>query len=91
MFNELVYKITGRKHHFKVKVTYTPDPKNGSTFVGHVFNLETIDVSEIINDRMIKKLVADEIIGFTPKYLRKNGIMQVAEVYYLGWFKKKGE
>ena len=83
----LLSKITGRQHHFKVVLKYFPDQTMAHTFVERRLNVWVADRRNIANDRMIRKEIGPEMVSQVPKHLKRNGKLEVSEVYYLGWFR----
>lgn len=83
----LLSKVTGRQHHFKVLITYYPNPGQGQPSIDRRVNIWMPDRSLIGNDRAIKKVIAPGLVAELPRHLRTNGEVIVREAYYLGWFK----
>ncbi len=87
MLEKILHKLTGRQHHYKILLRYTPDPRNGQTNVTSLRTLWIDDQRLIADERRIKKAMVGNMITSIPKQLRRNGNLEIAEVYYLGWFK----
>lgn len=85
----LLSKISGRQHHFKVVLTYRPEKGKDSPYVRKMTNIWMEDRSLIADDRRIKKAIAESFLRAIPRYLKRNGTLELSEVYYLGWFKPK--
>lgn len=83
----LLSKITGRRHHFKVVVRYYPDPTNGMNNVERIINVWMPDRRDIADERGVKRLLAPNMFAEMPRRLKCNGILRIQSVYYLGWFK----
>lgn len=79
--------ITGNRYHFKVKVKYTPDTSNSDVNATQVSTINMADRSCINDDRLIKQLLAPGMMAKVPRNLLTSGVIEVSEVYYLGWFK----
>ncbi|WP_027854683.1 hypothetical protein [Marinobacterium litorale] len=80
-------KITGRQHHFKIELRYTPDNSNGQVNITNTFNIWMPDRAAIADDRKIKKDCSKHMIDAIPRHLKRNGKLEITRVYYLGWFK----
>ncbi|MCK2149465.1 hypothetical protein MYE70_10345 [Marinobacter alexandrii] len=83
----ILSRITGRQHHFKILLTYRPIANKERPFVTTRLNVWLQDRSLIADDRKVKKAVAETMLKDIPKQLKRNGTLEVSEVYYLGWFK----
>lgn len=83
----LLSKLTGRHHHFKILLTYRPEKGQERPFVSRRVTIWLQDRSAIADDRQVKKAVAENMISQIPRHLKRNGTLEVSEVYYLGWFK----
>lgn len=80
-------RITGRQHHFKILLTYRPEKDQERPFVQRRLNVWMQDRSLIADDREVKKSVAENMFKAIPRHLKRNGTLEVSEVYYLGWFR----
>lgn len=89
MLERILHKLTGRQHHYKILLRYTPDYRNGLTNITSLRTLWVDDQRLIADERKIKKAMVGNMITSIPKNLRRNGKLEIAEVYYLGWFKPK--
>lgn len=83
----LLSKITGRRHHFKVVLRYYPSPKDGSMYIERIINVMMPDRRDIANDRDTKQLIAPDMFAEMPRHMKRNGNLRVQSIYYLGWFK----
>lgn len=83
----ILSKLTGRQHHFKILLTYRPDRGQERPFIERRMNVWMPDRSAIANDRNVKKAVCQHMIDSIPRHMRRNGTLELTEVYYLGWFK----
>lgn len=87
MISEALNKITGRFHHFKILVKYTPNINNGTENITTMRTLWMPCKREILMEREIKKLISPEFIKQIPKKYLKNGTIELREFYYLGYFR----
>lgn len=83
----LLSKITGRQHHFKIVLTYRPDKGQAFPYIQRRLNVWMPDRSAIGNDRQVKKAICQPMIDSIPRHMKRNGSLEVSEVYYLGWFR----
>ena len=89
MLSKLLHKLTGRQYHYKIVLRYTPDPRNGQNNITRIMTIWFGDQRMIADERAIKKAVVDNMISSLPKRFRTNGKLEIAEAYYLGWFKPR--
>lgn len=87
MVSKILHKLTGRQHHFKVLVKYTPDYREGGNNITALRTIWMPDRSTILDEREIKKGIGPELIAKIPRSLLKNGKIELCEFYYLGWLK----
>lgn len=83
----LLSKLTRRRHHFKILLTYRPEKGQERPFVSQLETVWMQDRSAIADDRQVKKAVSGNLFSQIPRHLKRNGTLEVSEVYYLGWFK----
>lgn len=84
---KLLCKITKRRFYFSAQIRYIPDTKNANTYVSReiLFGLDSRDASSLL--RTVRKAYGPKLIAGVPKYLLKNGKVEIKNLNYIGWFK----
>ena len=86
LISKVVYFLTRRQYHFKIVLVYIPDRRNAATNVTTSRTIWLQDRREILDERAIKQALGPGFISGIPKAYKKNGGLDVKEIYYLGWF-----
>lgn len=89
MISALLHKLTGRQHHFKIVLRFYPDRRAGDFHIERKINICMPDRRLITDERALRKQFASSMIDQIPRNRLRNGGIDVAEVYYLGWFRPK--
>ncbi|MDC8803878.1 hypothetical protein PRZ61_10570 [Halomonas pacifica] len=89
MIDGLLSTITGRQHHFKVVVRYTPDGRRGEYYAERITTVWMQERKSITDERQIRKMVGASLVENVPRYLRNNGNIEIRGAYYLGWFRPR--
>lgn len=87
MIDKAISRLTGRQHHFKLLVRFTPDHSRGQMNVERVLTAWMHDRKEILDERNIRKLVGPSMVEGTPRHMLNNGGIDIRAVYYLGRFR----
>jgi hypothetical protein len=72
-----------------VVLAYRPEKGKDSPCVRNMTNIWMEDRSLIADDRRIKKAIGESFLRTIPRHLKRNGTLELSEVYYLGWFRPK--
>jgi len=89
MLSCLLSRITGRQHHFKIVLKFYPDRRQAAY---HVFRMQTVwmrNRRNILDERMLRKIIGPSMVRSVPRHRLKNGGIDIAEVYYLGWLRPR--
>lgn len=84
--DKLACKITGRRFRFHATLKYTPDSDNGNTNVTKVVEFSCDTRNPKTMSREVKKLYGGDMISKLPKYLLKNGHLEISQISYLGFY-----
>ncbi|KTG25435.1 hypothetical protein AWR38_01300 [Idiomarina sp. WRN-38] len=87
MIDKAISKLTGRRHHFKLLVRFTPDRNRGQVHVERVTTVWMREKKSILDERDIRKQIGPSMVKGTPRRMLKNGGIDIRAVYYLGWFR----
>lgn len=91
MLDIAISTLTGRQHHFKLAIRYTPDRNRAEYYAERVLTVWMRERRCILNEREIRKMVGEGLVSNIPRYQRNNGGIDIREAYYLGRFKLKLE
>lgn len=87
MIDKLLSKLTGRQHHFKLVIRYTPDRFVAEHYSERVMTVWVRERRDVADERYIRKAVGAGLVESVPRHRRNNGNVQIRETYYLGWFR----
>lgn len=83
----ILSRITGRQHHYLVRFRYRLIRNSDERYCNQNMVIWIRDQRLIADRREIKKACWD--INNIPRYLRKNGSLEIEQINYLGWFRPK--
>lgn len=87
MIDKAISKLTGRQHHFKLLIRFTPDRHRGQMYVERVSTVWMREKKSILDERDIRKQVGPGMVKGTPKQMLNNGGIDIRAAYYLGRFR----
>lgn len=86
IINNLIFKLTGRRYCYRIKVVYKS--KNGNNVFDYWQTTLLVDKCDILNNRLVKKISLPlHKLKMVPKFLLKNGVIVFEDITYLGWLK----
>lgn len=86
--DRLISALTGRCWNFQATFCYTMNP--GQPNSGNVTSTRTFHVRDrnILGcHRTLKKVVAGDMVAKLEKIYRRNGVLEIQSISYVGWFK----
>jgi len=85
--NQLIFKLFSRRYCYSVRIIYMGKEQNKIFDYYQIIML--VNKYDVLNNRLIKKIdLPLHKKQNLPKYLLKNGILDIEIIAYLGWLKK---
>ncbi len=84
----ILCKLTGRTWNFQATFCYTMNP--GQPNSGNVTSARTFYVRDrniLGYHRKLKKIIAGDMVANLDKVYRRNGVLEIQSISYVGWFK----
>lgn len=90
LLDYLISSLTGRAWNFHIVFVYRMDPDlpNSGTATRSM-SFWTKNRNVLANYRYIKKILVPAFVAELPKQYRKNGVLEIESITYIGWFKPK--
>lgn len=83
----LISGLTGRAWNFHIVFVYRmdPDAPNSGTATRSM-SFWTKNRNVLASYRSIKKMLVSTFVADLPKQYRKNGVLEIESITYIGWF-----